>query len=392
MNATQFMAAWDSHEFSICLNHLAKLNAGEMGDLCKAIPDSDMGKISSVFFYARQMTNAQTSAYAALVSTKLKQLANSRIGKNLDLAASACNRLSLSVAEHMECSHLRGGSQAKQDVFDAYTVSLSCLRAQSEISGPDLVNQKLADRWADALSYDFKMIERVEVKTVAFINKIVTLRGDRIASTMLYSLKQQSNLLPLDERTAGFSKGVDGMIAMLGKCDLLVVPKDVEPLIKEIDCIAQYFHNQDEKPLIGARNALLKWLLDPEHAGRWLGNSYAKSGRKPLDLTQIKKLSMSIDRALEKPESHELHDLRWRYKIGLINAIGRLSGTPSIIENAVVNLIRNCEDDQIKVILSRVTSRAAVIMARGIGRRLPEKVRLITPKLGEKIFAVDLGL
>lgn len=392
MNAERFMAQWGRHEFSDCLSDLESASPSDLITLCQEIPVSELGRLCSVFFYSRQMSNSQTSAYASLIETKFS-LAKKTGGMALAQAAGACYTFSLSIPEHMECSfHRGGGSQVMRDVFKAYTASLLCLKAHAEVSGPDLIRRNMADRWVEALSYDFTMIDEVDKQSIAFINKIVTLRGDRIASTMIYSLKQQANHAPVEERAARFAEGIEKMLVMLSKCDLIFAPKDVEPLIKEIDCIAQYFHNQGIKPVLAARNALLLHMLDPDMAGRWLGNSYAKTGRKPLDLFLIKRLATTIEKALEKPESHEISQLRWTHKVGIINAMGRLTGTPSVIENAVVSLIKDCEDDQIQSILCQVTSAASVIMARGIGRRLPDRVRLVTPKLGEKIFAVDLGL
>lgn len=392
MNGQDFMKAWEGHEFNLCLDHATMLSRHQLERLCEEIPDTDLHKLSSVFFFARQITEGQASAYAALLNSKFRQVSKDRCGKGLDIAAEACYRLSLSVPELMEWLHLRGSCQAKQDIFHSYTFALSCLKTQAEASGPDLIKRGMADRWAEALSYDFSMVETVDKDVLAFINKMVALRSDRIGSTMIYCLKQQANQAPIDQRAATFAIGISSMIEMLRQHDLVVVPKDVEPFIKEIDGIAEYFHNQDIAPIAVARNALLRYFLDPEQGGRWLGNSYSKSGRKPLDLTQIRRIGVAIDKALEKPISSEVGDLCWRHKVGLINAIGRLQGTSMVIENAVVGLIKDCEDDQLKTLLSLVTSKAAVIMARGIGRKMPERVSLVTPKLGEKIFAIDLGL
>lgn len=392
MNGQDFMRAWDGHEFSSCLNHATVLSEHQLERLCEEIPDADLCKLSSVFFFARQITDAQASAYAQLLNSKFRQVSRDRYGKGLNIAAEACYRLSLSIPELMEWLHLGGSNKAKKDIFHSYTFALSCLKTQAEASGPDLIKRGMADRWAEALSYDFSMAATVDKDVLAFINKMVTLRSDRIGSTMIYSLKQQANHAPFDQRTSTFATGISSMIEMLRQHDFVVVPKDVEPLIKEVDGIAEYFQNHDIAPIVLARNDLLRYFLDPEHGGRWLGNSYSKSGRKPLDLTQIKRIGVAIDRALEKPISNEVGDLCWRHKAGLINAIGRLQGTATVIENAVVGLIKDCEDDQLKKLMSLVTSKAAVIMARGIGRKMPERLSLITPKLGEKIFAIDLGL
>lgn len=392
MNGQDFIKAWDGHEFNSCLDHAKVLSEHQLERLCEEIPDADLCKLSSVFFFARQITDAQASAYASLLNSKFRQVSRDKYSKGLDIAAQACYRLSLSVPELMEWLHLRGSNQAKKDVFHSYTFALSCLKIQAESSGPDLIKRGMADRWAEALSYDFSMVETVDKDMLAFINKMVTLRSDRIGSTMIYSIKQQANQAPFDQRTATFAMGIFSMIEMLRQHDLVVVPKDVEPLIKEIDGIGEYFYNQDIAPIAVARNALLRYFLDPEHGGRWLGNCYSKSGRKPLDLNQIKRIGVAIDMALEKPISIDVGDLCWRHKIGLINAISRLQGTSMVIENAVVGLIKDCKDDQLQVILSLVTSRAAVILARGIGRKMPQRVSLVTPKLGEKIFAIDLGL
>ncbi|MBD8681201.1 MULTISPECIES: hypothetical protein [Pseudomonas] len=392
MNAQKMIESWERHEFGACLSHLALLSDGDLLQLSGEIPDAKIGAFCSIFFFSRHMTNEQTSAYARLLEHKFQTVARRRNPQSVMDIGKACSLLSLCVPELMESSYERKGLQAMKDIFRAYTASLACLKVQVEFGEPALINKGMVERWAEALTYDFGMIDKVDPDTLAFINKMVTLRGDRVASTMIYALKQKASHSPAEERPGEFSDGIEQMVNTMASHDLLIVPKDVESLVKEADHLPQYYLNHESKKLWAARSSLLTHLLDPDEGGRWLGNSYSKSGRKVLDPVGLKRLRGAIESALDKPESQGLEHLAWRSKVGLINAMSRLPGNQNVTENLIVNLIRPCEDDHVKWILSQVTRKASLLIARGIGRKIPERVSLITPRLGEKLLAVDLGL
>lgn len=391
MNANDFIEAWGRHHFDQCLNSISRMTGDEIKSLSDNIMPENMECLSSPFFFIRQMTSTQALAYTKLLTHKFDNPAgvfngsSPRIGK-------ACSRLSLCVPEFMEAAYLRGDRASLEGMFRAYTMAIECLEKQVDRDGPGLIERGMAERWAEALSYTFRLIDEVQPSTIAFINKAIGLRGDKIASTMIYALRQKASHAPAGQRPGQFAEGLGRLLGVMEGTDLLIVPQDVDSLIKEVDNLPSYYLETDQGCLWAVRDSFLKHLLDPGRGGKWLGNTFARSGRKPLDVDKIVRLGRSIDTLLGKPESRLASEALWIHKVGLINAISRHVGSQSILENAMVTLVKDCSDDQIRHILQTVTPKAAVILAKGIGRRLPERLSVVSSRLGEKIFVVDLGL